>query len=171
LKRLAPRILPAAAAIVVFAGALVAQSTPPPSPPVMSLNQLMRGLFFPHSNVVFSTQITDPAGIKMRSEPSMATDPLDGVFGKWEAVENSALILTEAADLLMVPGRKCSNDRDVPVQRADWAQLVQALRDAGMVAYKAALTKDKENMIKASETLNNSCAGCHNKYRARVRCQ
>lgn len=162
--------LAAAVGMAVFTGAVLAQSPPPP-PPVASLNQLMRGLFFPHSNVVFATQTKNPAEIQRLSEPSTSTDPLTGVFGNWEAVENSALILTEASDLLMTPGRKCTNGRDVPVSNPDWVKLVNQLRDAGMVAYKAAQSKNQDNMIQASEVLNNACAGCHNKYRARNRCQ
>ena len=74
----------------------------------------------------------------MSQEPSASTDPLTSVFGNWEAVQNSALVLSDAADLLMTPGRKCSNGRDVPLAKADWAQFVNELREAGMVAYKAA---------------------------------
>jgi hypothetical protein len=131
----------------------------------------MRGLFFPNSNVVFYTQIHDPAEVKATAAPSSATDPLTSVFGKWEAVENSALTIADAADLLMTPGRKCSNGKDVPLSNPDWAQLVKQVREAGIVAYKAALTKDMDKMLQASEVLNASCANCHNKYRSRTRCQ
>lgn len=170
------RLLPAAAAAVAFAGFLTAQSTPPakPAPPAANLNQLMRGLFFPHANVVFYTQIHDPAELKMTNEPSASTDPLTGVFGKWEAVENSALTLSDAADLLMTPGRKCVNGRDVPIGQAQWVQFVNQLREAGKVAYKAAQSKDMATMVKASDVLNASCADCHGKYRPRAlegRCQ
>lgn len=153
----------------LFAGIIAAQSTPA-APPPATVNQIMRGLFFPHSNVVFATQRIDPAKVKWASEPSAATDPLTGVFGSWEAVENSALVLTESADLLMTPGRKCSNGNNMPLSQPDWVRFVNNLRAAGMVAYKAAQTKDQDKMIEASEVLNTSCAECHNKYRARGRC-
>lgn len=165
------RIAPTVVAVIVIGGALTAQTPPAPAPPLANLNQLMRGLFFPHSNVVFATQRIDPAQIKRLSEPSTATDPLNGVFGNWEAVENSALVLADSAELLMTPGRKCSNGRDVPLNKPDWATLVSQLRNAGEVAYKAALTKNQDKMIDASEVLNNACQNCHNKYRARNRCQ
>lgn len=165
------KVLPVGAAILVLAGALAAQSSTPPAAPVANLNQLMRGLFFPHSNVIFATQRVDPAEIKLLPEPSTSTDPLTGVFGKWEAVEDSALVLADAADLLMTPGRKCSNGKDVPLDKADWGRFVNQLRDAGMVAYKAAQTKNMDNMIQASDVLNTACANCHNRYRARNRCQ
>ena len=165
-----------AMAAVLCAGFLMAQSTPKTPElktpaPVADLNQLMRSLFFPQSNVVFSTQRYDPAEVKRAEEPSASTDPLTGVFGGWEAVENSALTLADSADLLLTPDRKCSNGKDVPVANADWGPLVNGLREASMVSYKAALTKDRDKLIMASEVLAISCSNCHNKYRARVRCQ
>ena len=154
---------------VLCAGFVLGQSSTPASPPAAvpaaNLNQLMRSLFFPHSNVVFFTQRYDPVAVKSASEPSASTDPLTGVFGGWEAVENAALTLADAADLLMTPGRKCSNGRDVPLANADWAQMVKVVREASMVAYRAALTKNQDKMLEASEVLAASCANCHNKYR------
>jgi hypothetical protein len=168
--RLVSNGLSAVSACVVLAGSLTAQSPAPAA----NLNQLMRGLFFPHSNVIFATQRLDPAEIKRAPEPAASTDPLTGVFGNWEAVENSALVLTESADLLMRPGRKCSNGRDVPLAKPEWAQLVNQLREAGMVAYKAVQSRDLEKMIEATDVLNAACSGCHNKFRPRLtanRCQ
>ncbi len=172
-NRFMPAPVIVAVVAVLCAGFLMAQSSPPPKAiaPAANLNQLMRGLFFPNSNTVFFTQRYDPAEVKRADEPSGSTDPLTGVFGGWEAVENSALTLADSADLLMTPGRKCSNGRYVPVANADWAQLVNGLRDASMVSYKAALTKDRDKLIMASEVLATSCSNCHNKYRSRVRCQ
>src|SRR5580704_5061210 len=66
---------------VLFAGFLMAQSSPPPAPPAATLNQLMRGLFFPHSNVVFSTQGQNAGDVKRALLPSASTDPLTGIFG------------------------------------------------------------------------------------------
>lgn len=173
-NRFVTGLLSVAVAAAVFTGFLTAQSSPKAPAPAADLNQLMRGLFFPNANVVFFTQIHDPAEVKMTPEPSASTDPLASVFGNWQAVENSALVLTEAADLLMTPGRKCSNGKDVPLAQPDWARFVKELREAGMVAYKAAQSKDQANMVKASDVLNTSCADCHNKYRPRAtegRCQ
>lgn len=174
IDRFVTGLLCAATASFFITATLTAQPAPPAPAPAADLNQLMRGLFFPHSNVIFATQRLNPAEIKHAPEPSAASDPLTGVFGNWEAVENSALTLSDAADLLMTPGRKCANGRDVPLRQPEWTRLVNQLREAGKYAYKAAQSKDMENMIKASEVLNTSCAECHNKYRPRVlanRCQ
>jgi hypothetical protein len=152
------------------AGYLLAQSTERPPAPAADLNQLMRGLFFPHSNVVFFAQRENPAEVKRASEPSAATDPLNGVFGGWEAVENSALILIDSADLLLTPGRTCSNGRAVPLG-ADWTRFVDQLREAGRVAYKAAQSKNMDSILAASEVLATACSSCHNRYRRGNRCQ
>jgi cytochrome c553 len=75
------------------------------------------------------------------------------------------LALVEAANLLTVPGRKCSNGRAVPVANADWPKLVQGLRNAGMVAYKAAQAKDTDKILDAADVMTTACANCHDKYR------
>ena len=129
------------------------------------LAQLMRGILFPASNIIFAAPKKNPADVKPAKDPSGATDLLDGSYGQWEAVENSALAIAETANLLMLPGRKCSNGRDVPVNRADWPKLVQGLRDAAMTAYRAAESKDQSKMVDAAATLNAACANCHDRYR------
>jgi hypothetical protein len=155
----------------LFAGILLAQSPEKPAPPAANLNQLMQGLFFPHSNVVFATQRVNPAELKHAPEPSAATDPLTGIFGGWDAVENSALLLIDASDLLMTPGRVCSNGKEMPVKNPDWVRYVDQLRAAGKVAYEAAKTKNIDRMFDASDVLNVACSNCHNRYRRANRCQ
>ena len=135
------------------------------------LNQLMRGVLYPASNVVFSAQIDNPADVKFvpGKDPSMATDPLASTFGGWQAVENAALALTESANLLLIPGRSCANGLPVPMNNPDWPRFVQELRDAGAKAYKAAQSKDQDKMVDAADTLSAACAGCHRKWRERPR--
>src|SRR5262245_43999658 len=85
------------------------------------LGQVMKGIMFPASNVIFAAQIKNPAEVKPAKVPSQATDVLDGAYGQWEAVENSALAIAEASNLLLLPGRKCLNGRDVPLKDPDWS--------------------------------------------------
>jgi hypothetical protein len=136
--------------------------------PETNLRQLMRAMVFPNANVVFSAQTDDPAKVKPAKEPPMATDPLAGSFGQWEAVENSALALSEVANLLLIPGRRCANGRDVPLKNADWPKFVQGLREAGKAAYKAAQTKDMDKVLDASEIVANACENCHDQYREKM---
>ena len=150
---------------------LVAQTPATTAAPEVhaDLNQLMRGVLYPAANVVFFAQADDPGAVKFvpGRDPSMATDPLTSPFGGWPAVENAALALAESANLLLLPGRVCSNGTPVPIKDPAWTMFVQQVRDAGMSAYKAAQAKDQDKMIAISEPLSASCAGCHRKWRDR----
>ncbi len=130
-----------------------------------SLAQLMKGILYPSSNVIFAAQGENPADVKPAADPSTATNPLASSYGKWEAVENSSLAIAEAANLLLLPGRKCSNGIDVPLRNPDWAKFVQGLREASMTALKAAQSKNQDNILNAADALTTACANCHDKYR------
>jgi cytochrome c556 len=154
--------------VTFFGGSALSSHAQAPALPVpANLNQLMRGAFYPAANVVFAAQDQNPADIPRAKDPNMATDPLTSVFGKWEAVENGALTLAESANLLALPGRKCSNGVDVPVNNPDWVKFVQQIRDAGMTAYAAAKAKDQDKMIEVADVMSKACANCHNRYRER----
>ena len=120
---------------------------------------------FPNSNVIFFAQDKNPATVKPLGDPSLSTDPLSGTFGGWAAVENSSLALAEAANLLTIPGRVCSNGRAVPVKNADWLKFVQGLREAGITSYKAAQSKSNEKMLDAADVVTTACSNCHDRYR------
>lgn len=132
---------------------------------VANLSQLMKGIVYPSSNVIFAAQTENPADVKPASDPAMATNPLASAYGKWQAVENSALAIAEAASLLSVAGRKCSNGLDVPLKNADWPKLVQGLRDASMKVYKAAQAKSQDDIVLTAGDLTEACENCHSKYR------
>ena len=125
----------------------------------------MKGVIYPASNVIFAAQGTDPKTVKPASDPALATDPLQSAYGQWEAVENAGMALVEAANLLTIPGRKCSNGRAAPLQNPDWAKFVQGLHSAGMSAYKAAQSKDQDKILDAAGDVTTACADCHDKYR------
>jgi len=133
-----------------------------------TLMQLMKGTFYPASNVVFAAQDLNPADVPRAKDPNMATDLLTSSYGKWEAVENSALGIAALANLLTLPGLKCANGLEIPLQNADWAKFVQELREAGMTAYAAAQTKNQDKMIDAAGVMTTACANCHNKYRRKA---
>ena len=156
-------------------GAAPRPQTPAANPTAGNLGQLMKGILYPSSNVIFAAQDQNPADVPPAKDPSTATNPLASAYGKWEAVENAALALYESANLLTIPGRKCANGRDVPIRNADWPKFVQGLREAGMAVYKAAQAKDQDKILDTAETMTNACAACHDKYREKPnvaqRCQ
>ncbi len=55
------------------------------------LRQLMRGILFPNSNVIFFAQEDDPAKVPPAKDPSLSPNPLASTYGGWMAVENSAI--------------------------------------------------------------------------------
>ena len=126
--------------------------------------QLMRGILYPASNVIFAAQ-GDLTELKPPADPSVSPNPLTSTYGGWEAVQNAALALSEAANLITLPGRLCSNGKPAPVQRADWIKYTQGLRDAGRVAYKAAQSKSQDAMSDAAGTVADACSKCHDVYR------
>jgi hypothetical protein len=142
---------------------------PPPAAsaprPVANLSQLMKGILYPSSNVIFAAQSENPAEVKPAADPAMATNPLASAYGKWQAVENAALAIAETANLLSIAGRKCSNGLDVPLRNADWPKLVQGLRDAGMKVYKASQAKSQDDIVATAGDLTEACDNCHSKYR------
>ncbi|HET7609359.1 MAG TPA: hypothetical protein VFL84_11830 [Gammaproteobacteria bacterium] len=133
--------------------------------PIMTVNQLMRGILFPLGNTVFYAQADDPAAVPRDPMPSASTNPLTGIFGGWQAVENSALALVESAELLKVPGRMCSNGEVVDVANADWIRFVDDYRQKSLAAYEAVLTKDPDAIVLASGDLSEACLACHRVYR------
>ena len=148
------------------------QAQPPaPAPaasavkPYGSLAQLMRGIPFPNSNIIFDTQSTDPAAAQKPAEGQNASSQFGGVYGGWQAVENAAIALQETANLITIPGRNCDNGRPVPVDQEDFKKWAQGLADAGAAAYKAAQSKNMDQMVEVSGTVADACAACHEKYR------
>jgi hypothetical protein len=126
--------------------------------------QVMRGVLYPASNVIFTAQSDDPTSFKPAVRPSTSSDPFTSAYGGWEAVENSGMALAESANLLIIP-RACGNGKPAPVQNADWQMWVQELRDAGMAAYKAGQTKDQDVILEAADAVGMACLHCHAKYR------
>jgi hypothetical protein len=164
-----------AAATIVVAGC--AAPTPPPAETATApagptpqayanLAQVMRGIPFPASNLIFDTQSNDPAAAKEAGGAgASATAQFSGVYGGWQAVENAALALQETANLIMIPGRLCENGRPVPLDQEVYRKAAQGLADAGAAALKAAQSKNLDTMVEVSGTVADACAACHEKYR------
>jgi hypothetical protein len=134
--------------------------------PYANLAQMMRGIPFPSSNIIFDAQSEDPGAKRKPAEVGGgATASFASVYAGWQAVENSALALSETANLIMVPGRMCENGRPVPLHREDFRKFADGLAEAGRAAYKAAQSKDLDAMVEVSGTVSEACAHCHEVYR------
>jgi hypothetical protein len=129
--------------------------------------QVMRGILYPSSNVVFYAQSEDPTKVPQEKDPSLATNPLASTYGGWEAVSNSAVALSEAVRLLQVP-RSCSNGKPAPIQSPTWQKGLTELKAAGQAAYKAAQAKSQDGILDAADKMTTACATCHDKFREKT---
>ena len=158
---------------LAVAGASCSKASEPAAPPATftpqpyaNLAQVMRGIPFTFSNIVFDAQAKDPGAPRAAAEvTSGATETFKNVYGGWQEVENSALALAEASNLLMIPGRVCENGKPVPVQEDTYRKAAEGLAAAGRAAYKAAQSKNMDAMLDVSETVSVACSKCHEPYR------
>ena len=105
-----------------------------------TVQEIMAVFTVPHSDAIFNVS----------AEP-----PKDGE--QWQNVQNSALILAESGNLLLLPGR-------APAESEEWTKQSQALIDAAIMASTAAREKNADNLAEASDKLYESCTSCHEKY-------
>jgi len=170
LKQIALVAAHAAPARTATAGAAV-------FPVTGTMNQLMRGILFPSSNVLFDVQTQDPgAGSKggtARADASATTTRYGDVYAPWLVVDAAAISIAEIGPVLMQP-RRCENGKPAPVEREDWRRYVQGVVDAGRAAYRASQTRRQEAVSEATNVISDACAACHRVYRdvatAAMRC-
>ncbi|MEO8255995.1 MAG: hypothetical protein ABI868_01485 [Acidobacteriota bacterium] len=166
------RVLPWFVIIAGIAGcsappaqAPAATAAPTASKPYGSLAQVMRGLPFPNSNIIFDTQTTDPGVPKKIESGQGATSTYANTYGGWQQVENAAVALSEVANLVTIPGRLCENGLPVPISDPTFQKGVKALADVGVAALEAAKTKNLDKMVDVSGAISDACLVCHEKYR------
>lgn len=155
----APRAASAASA------ALAITSAKPPG----NMAQLMRGILFPSSNLLFQVQSYDPAAPKPPYQPDTAAfswvDWGGGIYSGWELVDYAAIAIAESAPLLLSSDRRCENGKPVPVDRPDWIQFTAELAEAGRAAYRASQSRNREAVSDVTNQIADACLRCHEVYR------
>jgi hypothetical protein len=73
----------------------------------------------------------------------------------WFKVEAAAATLTEAGNLLMMPGRSAG---------ADWDEYAHSLIGAGKLAMVAAEQQDADALFNAGGEIYQACLACHDQY-------
>lgn len=149
-------------------GATVA-STQPAFPPQGNLNELMRAILFPNSNIIFDVQTHDPGvPVKASSEngggfswASWGT----GLYSGWQIVDYAAIAISDSAPLLLTPGRRCQNGKPVPVDQADWIKYTKELAEVGREAYRISQTRNQQALSDFTSQLADACFHCHSVYR------
>jgi cytochrome c553 len=121
----------------------------PPFRPVADVKQLMASVVGPAAEVYWDAvgSVTDKNGT-VEIEPK--TDD------EWAAVRNSAYVVAEAGNLLMMTSRAKDS--------GDWMKLSEALVDVGQRAIRAAESKDKTAVFDVGAEVYDACVACHAKY-------
>ena len=152
-----PRATPTGAAASTFA-------------PAGTVNQLMRGIFFHNSNLIFAVQETEPANLPPPPPPSRP----DGltifdwglmIYTGWPAVENSAAAIADASTLLLKPGLRCENGRLAPITEPDWIRFTERMVSVAKRAQRLAQSQNKDAVSEYTADLSNACNACHLTYR------
>jgi hypothetical protein len=153
--------------VLVTACAREPETPAAPAPQIGgNLNQVMRGILFSNSNIIFDAQDKDPGAPPEQAD--VLANPYASTYGGWEGVENAAIALYESANLIQLPGRSCQNGKPVPLEEEPFRAGLAALREASMYAYKTAQAKDLGAIPDVGEKLAAACATCHDVYRDRL---
>ena len=124
-------------------------TAPPPFAPGGSVQQLMEMVIDPAADIVWESVGT-----------IVTLDGTEEIFPRsdeeWSTVRNSAMVLAESGNLLMVGDRAKGE--------GPWMIMSQALVEAGMVALEAAEAKDPEAVFAVGEQIYNACETCHVLY-------
>jgi S-disulfanyl-L-cysteine oxidoreductase SoxD len=139
-------------------------------PPLGNMAQLMRGIFFPNANLVFTVQTHDPA-----EKPTPAAGGQSGgfsfvewgagIYGGWELVDNAAIALADASPLMLTPGIRCENGRLAPVTDPDWIKFTEQMIAVARKTYQASQSRKQDAVSEATGDLSDACAACHQAYR------
>jgi mono/diheme cytochrome c family protein len=140
-------------------------------PPLGNMAQLMRGIFFPNSNLIFTVQTRDPGAPAPPPSNTNQTAGFSfvdwgaGIYGGWELVDNAALALADASPLMLVPGMRCENGRVAPVTDPEWIKFTEELIAVSRRVYRLSQTRNQEAVAEATGDLSDACAACHGVYR------
>ena len=139
------------------------------SPPPANLAQMMRGMLFPTSNLIFNVQNQDPGAQKTGWVPGKTAfswaDWGAGIYSGWEMVDYAAMALAESAPLVLMPGRYCENGKLAPVERPEWVKFSLELAEAGRAAYKASQSRKQDAVAEVTNQIADACLHCHEVYR------
>ena len=142
-------LLVAVVAVPLFALFACGEPEGPPFKPMVDVKQLMVSIVDPAADVLWDSvgTIISEEGV---DEWYPKTDE------EWAAVENSAIVLMESGNLLMIGDRA----RD---QQA-WMQMSRQMIDAAAEALAAARSKDPDAVFAVGETVYFACDRCHGLY-------
>jgi mono/diheme cytochrome c family protein len=140
-------------------------------PPLGNMAQLMRGIFFPNSNLIFTVQTHDPGAPATPAPSGAQTGGFSfvewgaGIYGGWQLIDNAAIALADASPLMLTPGIRCENGRLAPITDPDWIKYTEQMIEVARKTYQASQTRKQDEVSDATGDLADACAACHGAYR------
>ena len=135
-------------AIVVLASGCNAPAAPP-FRTVADVKLLMQSVTDPAADVVWGSVGTI---ISRDGVEEIAPRTLD----EWTAVRNSAVVLAESGNLLMIVPRAKDG--------GDWMMMSRALIDSATAAIRASEARDKGAIFTIGGEIYQTCVNCHQQY-------
>jgi hypothetical protein len=135
--------------LLTFAGGCNSAPPPPPFKPVADVKQLMASVVEPAAEVYWDAvgTIVDENGV---------TEIQPATIEEWDAVRNSAYVVAESGNLLMMITRAKDG--------GEWMQMSRTLVDVGQKAIRAAEARDKAAVFDVGAEVYDACTACHAKY-------
>ena len=124
--------------ILIMTNLSWAQTLTPTS--VATISQIQKAMITPASDAIFNVGRTAPT-----------------CDDEWQALENAAVVLTEAGNLFMMEGRRKDEKQ--------WMEFTAAMVNAGTMALRAAEVRDVNGLLDAGNNLIDVCEACHQPYR------
>jgi hypothetical protein len=169
----------AAAMFTVAVGSISAchRTQPMPLPdyaPTATIKDLMLSIVDPSADVVWLSVTTVQS-----AEGTVETVPKTDE--EWKKVRQGAIALTEAANLLMMPGRHVAGPGEtsetpgveleplemealIDKDRASWIMRAKGLHDAGLEVLQAIDARDAKRVFEIGEHIERACESCHSQY-------
>ena len=173
-------VVPAAAVLLLAVVAGCRSSEPGPTPdapqyePAATIKDLMLSVIDPAADQVWNA-VTTVQSVSGTVETVPRTEE------DWLKVRHGAVTLSEAANLLIMPGRNVARPHEksetpgielepaemqvlIEKDRAAFNKRARALHEAGMAATAAADAKDSQKLFEVGEQIEHACEGCHASY-------
>lgn len=149
------------------------QSAAPEGPvPVGTVREVMHGIVESSADVLFNSVATT-ISVEGIQEKQPTTDE------EWEAVQRSALTLAEAANLLIMPGRRVAKPEEentsadpveltpaqiqvnIEANKDMWLKHVRELQSVGIEAWKITNDRNVQGLLEIGERIDQVCESCH----------
>ena len=160
--------------LTIAALALLAGCNQGPAAPEKTVQQLMAEDVQPTAKIYWDS-------VQFISDETGDHDIFPKTDEDWARVKAGAITLAEAANLLMIPGRRVARpgeksevpgvelepeemDALIAKDRNKFNEHAKALYNAAMLAANAAEKKDADKIFEVGETIELACENCHREY-------